>query len=271
VHTQTNEDLIKKGLTFFLLLTTLVLAGATWFFQTQHSNTKPGYTEPWRSSVWNNALCSFFTVNSDKRDVELLHEALTNALGEKKPVFDEEAVAKEIVAKDTIAKESTAEPTNITEQGCVALASSSASLSANVPSGLPANLSSSLSGRETRLFEMLQAVTVLPSPPSNTMSADVLTLTSFIEQYGPLARADMRIYEVDVANQLFAYELRFEDARVYVMYNFSFDTHPLPLPLGFMASTKVTLYRTDNPEFKRFVTSGPLSIAYHSAVVVIVD
>ncbi len=217
-------------------------------------------------------MCSFFTVNSDKRDVALLHEALTNALGDKEPVFDEEAVAKEIVAKETAAKEtaakeSTAEPTNITEQACSAVTSSSA----NLPAGLPSNLSSSLSGRETRLLEMLQAVTVLPSPPSNTMSADVLTLTSFIEQYGPLARADMRIYEVDVANQLFAYELRFEDARAYVMYNFSFDTHPLPLPLGFMASTKVTLYRTDNPEFKRFVTSGPLSITYHSAVVVIVD
>jgi len=83
--------------------------------------------------------------------------------------------------------------------------------------------------------------------------------------------ADIRIYEVDVANQLFAYELRLKDARAYVMYNFSFDTHPLPLPLGFMASTKVTLYRTDNPQPKRFVTSGPLSITYHSAVVVVVD
>lgn len=270
MHIQTIEAVIKKGLIFCLLLSTLALAGATWFFQTQHSEPKPGYTEPWRSSVWNNALCSFFTVNSDKRDVALLNEALTNALGDKEPVFDEETVGKEIVAK-----KSTAEPTNITEQGCVALASSSVSLSAsssaNLPVGLPSNLSSSLSGRETRLLEMLQAVTVLPSPPSNKMSADVLTLTSFIEQYGPLARADMRIYEVDVANQLFAYELRFEDARAYVMYNFSFDTHPLPLPLGFMASTKVTLYRTDNPEFKRFVTSGPLSITYHSAVVVIVD
>ena len=215
--------------------------------------------------MWNNALCNFFTVNSDKRDVALLHEALTNALGEKEPVF----------AKETAAKESTAEPTNITEQACAAVTSSSASLSAsssaNLTAGLPSNLSSSLSGREKRLLEVLQAVTVLPSPPSNTMSADVLTLTSFIEQYDPLARADMRIYEVDVANQLFAYELRFEDARAYVMYNFSFDTHPLPLPLGFMASTKVTLYRTDNPEFKRFVTSGPLSITYHSSVVVIVD
>ena len=259
MHTQTNEAVIKKGLTFFLLLTTLVLAGAIWFFQTQHSNPKPGYTEPWRSSVWNNALCNFFTVNSDRRDVALLHEALTNAMGEKEPVFDEDTVDEEAVAKETAAKESTAEPTNITDQGCVAVTSSSA------------NLTSSLSGRERRLLEMLQAVTVLPSPPSNTMSADVLTLTSFIEQYGPLARADMRIYEVDVANKLFAYELRFEDARAYVMYNFSFDTHPLPLPLGFMASTKVTLYRTDNPEFKRFVTSGPLSITYHSAVVVIVD
>ena len=216
-------------------------------------------------------MCNFFTVNSDKRDVALLHEALTNALGDKEPVFDEDTVDEEIVAKETAAKESTAEPKKITEQGCVAVTSSSVNLSPNLPSGLPSNLSSSLSSREIRLLEMLQAVTILPSPPSNTMSADVLTLTSFIEQYGPLARADMRIYEVDVANQLFAYELRFEDARAYVMYNFSFDTHPLPLPLGFMASTKVTLYRTDNPEFKRFVTSGPLSITYHSAVVVIVD
>ncbi|WP_420934540.1 hypothetical protein ACOJR9_00760 [Alteromonas sp. A081] len=260
-HTQTNEAVIKKGLIFISLLCTFALAGAIWFFQTQQNEPKPSYTEPWRSRVWNNALCSFFTLNSDKRDVAILHEALINALVDKEPVFDEE----------TAAKESTAKPTNITEQACAAVTSSSASSSANLPSGLPANLSSSLSGRESRLLEMLQAVTVLASPPSNTMSAEVLTLTSFIEQYGPLARADMRIYEVDVANQLFAYELRFENARAYVMYNFSFDTHPLPLPLGFMASTKVTLYRTDNPKFKRFVTSGPLSITYHSAVVVIVD
>jgi hypothetical protein len=118
---------------------------------------------------------------------------------------------------------------------------------------------------------MLQAVTVLPHSPLNTADNDALALMSFIEQYGPLATAKMRIYEVDVANQLFAYELRFDDARAYVMYNFSFDTHPLPLPLGFMASTKITLYRTDNPKFERFVTNGPLSITYHSVVVVIVD
>jgi hypothetical protein len=201
--------------------------------------------------VWNKAICSFFSVSSDKRDVAILNEALTNALGKEEPVSDGK----------------TAEPTNISEQACPALISSSENLSANLPS----NLSSSLSDRETLLFEMLQAVTVFPNPPSNTKSVDVLTLTSFIEQYGPLTTADMRIYEVDVANKLFAYELRFKDARVYVMYNFSFDTHPLPLPLGFMASTKITLYRTDNPTFERFVTSGPLSITYHSAVVVIVD
>ncbi len=143
------------------------------------------------------------------------------------------------------------------------------------------SLSANLSVREVRLFETLKAVTVFPTMPLNNVEADadvavnanveVKKLTSFIEQYGPLTTADMRIYEVDVDNKLFAYELRFENARVYVMYNFSFDTHPLPLPLGFMASTKVTLYRTDNPTFERFVTSGPLSITYHSAVVVIVD
>ena len=128
-----------------------------------------------------------------------------------------------------------------------------------------------LSAREAHLVQMLNMVNVFPNQPLTDLDADIITLTSFIEQYGPLSTAEMRIYEADVANKVFAYELRFENARIYVMYNFSFDTHPLPLPLGFMASTKVTLYRTDNPKFKRFVTSGPLSITYHSAVVVIVD
>ena len=200
-----------------------------WFFQTQQSEPKPSYAEPWRRSVWNNALCSFFSVNSDKRDVALLSDGLAKALGN-------EAV---ITAEKTC----------------------------------PAR--SNLSTREARLFKTLHAVTVLPSQPLSNVDADAkieaVKLTSFIEQYGPLATAEIRIYEADVANKVFAYELRFDDARIYVMYNFSFDTHPLPLPLGFMASTKVTLYRTDNPIFKRFVTSGPLSITYHSAVVVIVD
>lgn len=189
--------------------------------------------------MWNNAVCRFFSLSSDKRDVALLNEGLSKALG------DEEAGAE--------------------VESCAALG----------------NLSANLSTREVRLFEMLKAVTVFPTRPLISVEADsdvtvdgdveIDKLTSFIEQYGPLTAADMRIYEVDVTNKLFAYELRFENARVYVMYNFSFDTHPLPLPLGFMASTKVTLYRTDNPTFERFVTSGPLSITYHSAVVVIVD
>ena len=210
-----------------------------WFFQTQHSQPTPKFAEPWRSAVWNKAVCRFFSVSSDKRDVALLNEGLSKALGK-----DEVSTAV---------------------QKCPALD----------------NLSANLSSREVRLFEMLKAATVFPTQPLSNVEADadvafnsdveIEKLTSFIEQYGPLTSADMRIYEVDVANKLFAYELRFEDARVYVMYNFSFDTHPLPLPLGFMASTKVTLYRTDNPTFERFVTRGPLSITYHSAVVVIVD
>ena len=220
--------------------------------------------------MWNNALCSFFTVSADKRNVALLNDALTQSLSDRKAVHAEKALSNEMSAveissvntksgKKSPDKQKTAESTNTTEQPCSAL------------SNISANSSSKLSERETRLLEMLQAVTVLPSPPLSTLSAEALTLTAFIEQYGPLASADMRVYEVDVANQLFAYELRFKDARAYVMYNFSFDTHPLPLPLGFMASTKVTLYRTDNPQPRRFVTSGPLSITYHSAVIVVVD
>ncbi|MEQ3647945.1 hypothetical protein [Alteromonas sp.] len=228
--------------------------------------------------MWNNALCSFFTVSADKRNVALLNDALTQSLSDRKTVHAEKALSNEMSAveissvntksgKKSPDKQKTAESTNTTEPPCSALAYISANISANSS----ANFSSSLSERETRLLEMLQAVTVLPSPPLSTLSAEALTLTAFIEQYGPLASADIRIYEVDVANKLFAYELRFKDASAYVMYNFSFDTHPLPLPLGFMASTKVSLYRTDNPQPRRFVTSGPLSITYHSAVVVVVD
>jgi hypothetical protein len=179
--------------------------------------------------VWNKAVCSFFSVSSDKRDVALLNTGLTNALGDKKP-NESASSAKQI---------------------CPAL--------------------SNLSNKEKHLVQMLNVITVLPNHPFSNVDADILKLTAFIEQYGPLATADIRIYEVDVTNKLFAYELRFESARLWVMYNFSFDTHPLPLPLGFMASTKVTLYRTDNPKFERFVTNGPLSITYHSAVIVIVD
>ena len=224
--------------------------------------------------MWNNALCSFFTVSADKRNVALLNDALTQSLSDRKAVHAEKALSNEMSAveissvnsnsgKKSPDKQKIVESTSTTEPPCSALAYISANSSAN--------FSSSLSERETHLLEMLQAVTVLPSPPLSTLSAEALTLTAFIEQYGPLASADMRVYEVDVANQLFAYELRFKDARAYVMYNFSFDTHPLPLPLGFMASTKVTLYRTDNPQPRRFVTSGPLSITYHSAVIVVVD
>lgn len=204
----------------------------------------------------------------------LLNDALTQSLSDRKAVHAEKALSNEMSAveissvnsnsgKKSPDKQKIVESTSTTEPPCSALAYISANSSAN--------FSSSLSERETHLLEMLQAVTVLPSPPLSTLSAEALTLTAFIEQYGPLASADMRVYEVDVANQLFAYELRFKDARAYVMYNFSFDTHPLPLPLGFMASTKVTLYRTDNPQPRRFVTSGPLSITYHSAVIVVVD
>jgi len=226
---ETAEATIKKALISLLTLTALALAGAIWFFQTQHSQPTLEFAEPWRRAVWSNAVCSFFSVNSDKRDVALLNDGLSKALG--------------------------AEEAETAIQTC--------------------SERSNLSAREAHLVQMLNVVNVFPNQPLTDLDADVdadiITLTSFIEQYGPLTTAEMRIYEADVANKVFAYELRFENARIYVMYNFSFDTHPLPLPLGFMASTKVTLYRTDNSKFKRFVTSGPLSITYHSAVVVIVD
>jgi hypothetical protein len=76
---------------------------------------------------------------------------------------------------------------------------------------------------------------------------------------------------MDDEKKLLAYQRTNEQGhRVYVAFNMSFDTHPLPLPLGFMASTKIKLWQTDVPVAKTFVTQQPISMRPFSAAIVVI-
>jgi hypothetical protein len=60
------------------------------------------------------------------------------------------------------------------------------------------------------------------------------------------------------------------NTRAFIAFNFSFDTHELPLPFGFMASTKVRMWQSDATKIQTFVTSQALTIRPYTAVIVIV-
>jgi hypothetical protein len=69
---------------------------------------------------------------------------------------------------------------------------------------------------------------------------------------------------------IIGYHFRHPDKRVYVILNLSYDHHEVPFPLGFMTSTKISIWQTDAPQFETFVTQQPLSIRPRTAIVVVV-
>ena len=79
------------------------------------------------------------------------------------------------------------------------------------------------------------------------------------------------VYHTDEMRQLLAFSVTTEERRIYAAVNLSYDTHEMPLPLGFMASTKVKLWKSDAGELSEFVTQGPLSIAAFSTALVILE
>ena len=79
------------------------------------------------------------------------------------------------------------------------------------------------------------------------------------------------VYHTDEISQLLAFSVKTEERRIYAAVNLSYDTHEMPLPLGFMASTKVKLWKSDAGELSEFVTQGTLSIAAFSTALVILE
>ncbi len=76
------------------------------------------------------------------------------------------------------------------------------------------------------------------------------------------------IYQLDETKQLLGYVYKTSNARCYVIVNLSFDTHQIPFPLGFMSSTKVSIWHSDTEEFATFVMQRPLSIQPLTLVIV---
>lgn len=76
------------------------------------------------------------------------------------------------------------------------------------------------------------------------------------------------VYQVDKAKGILGYVYKTPDTRFYVIVNLSYDTHQIPFPLGFMSSTKVSVWHSDTKAFTTFVTQGPLSIQPLTMVIV---
>lgn len=71
---------------------------------------------------------------------------------------------------------------------------------------------------------------------------------------------NIKIYAGDDTKRLLAYRINTPRQRIFAMFNLSFDEQQAPLPLGFMSSTKVRLWRSDDTSIREFVTNAPLFI-----------
>ncbi|WP_100656252.1 glycoside hydrolase family 13 protein [Alteromonas flava] len=97
------------------------------------------------------------------------------------------------------------------------------------------------------------------------------SLISLRNTHPVLVSGAIDYYAADDDKQLLAYARTNEEgARVYVAFNLSFDVQPMPLPLGFMQSTKVQLWQSDAPEIREFVTAQPIMLRPMTASIVII-
>lgn len=91
-------------------------------------------------------------------------------------------------------------------------------------------------------------------------------------EFGLSSQGLAKVYYADNEEKLFAYQKQNnEGARFYIVFNLSFDIQTMPLPLGFMRSTKVKLWQTDSLRIESFVTDQALMIRPFSAAIVIVE
>lgn len=116
----------------------------------------------------------------------------------------------------------------------------------------------------------------LPSP-LNTLITEHSELAEYSEsvkalvnEYPVLSTGKFEIYEANNEQSLLAYSRRINNTPAFIAYNLSFDVHEMPLPFGFMASTKVTVWESGDLQTRSFVTSSPILVRPFSAVVVLV-
>ena len=104
----------------------------------------------------------------------------------------------------------------------------------------------------------------------------IASLEHLLETMPVLENGGLDVYYADNAEGVFAYSRQNGSARAYIALNFSFNTQEMPLPFGFMASTKVAVWQSDSVsasgnDIERFVTQQAISVQAFSGKVVIVE
>jgi len=119
------------------------------------------------------------------------------------------------------------------------------------------------------LYQTLPTDSALTLPPF-IESLPLTSLTNFVKSSDTFQLGVLSVYAQLEQQHVFAYRLRHKNDNAYVVFNFSYDTHEVPLPFGFMASTKVRVWRTDDMQVREFVTRHALSIRPFTAMVILV-
>jgi hypothetical protein len=96
-------------------------------------------------------------------------------------------------------------------------------------------------------------------------------LSSLILRYPLFKQSNAWLYENNNSHFVFAFEKQGDDnVRAYVAFNLSFDAQKMPFPLGFMSSTKVTVWRSGEDTLNTFVTNQAIALPALSAAIVLV-
>jgi|GEM_PF-1467090 len=105
---------------------------------------------------------------------------------------------------------------------------------------------------------------------NETWSQYIDSLIALGDEFDVFKQGEIDIYTASEEFSLFAYQRTLGNTRAFVAFNFSFDTVEVPLPFGFMTSTKITMWQSDSPKATTFVTSQALMIRPYTAVIIIV-
>lgn len=98
----------------------------------------------------------------------------------------------------------------------------------------------------------------------------ITELVALNAKYTVLNDGKISVYHHTQDTQTFAFSRTNTANRAYIAFNFSYETQALPMPLGFMASTKVTLWQSDTQGTHQFVTRQPIYMRPFTVTIVIV-
>jgi hypothetical protein len=96
------------------------------------------------------------------------------------------------------------------------------------------------------------------------------SLRQLRNNYPELLNGQIEAYYANNETKVMAYSLQHGNNRAYVAFNFSFNIQEMPLPFGFMASTKVTVWQSDDLRTSTFVTQQKLMVPAFTAMIVFV-